>query len=84
MSKRSCSIFTAPNFFMLLAGIWLVEGGDRVEPPRRPRERPWAHILGDYLVDTRFTDFFGRNATCAANSIFVQRSRHRQPTDERR
>ena len=27
---------------------------------------------GDYLVDTRFTDYFGRNATCAANSIFVR------------
>jgi cephalosporin hydroxylase len=23
-----------------------------------------------YQVDTRYTDFFGRNATCAANSIF--------------
>lgn len=27
---------------------------------------------GDYLVDTRFTDNFGRNATCAADSIFVR------------
>ncbi len=27
---------------------------------------------GNYLVDTRFTDNFGRNATCAANSIFVR------------
>jgi cephalosporin hydroxylase len=27
---------------------------------------------GDYLVDTRFTDFFGRNATCAADSIFIR------------
>ena len=26
----------------------------------------------DYLVDTRFTDYFGRNATCAADSIFVR------------
>jgi cephalosporin hydroxylase len=26
----------------------------------------------EYLVDTRFTDFFGRNATCAADSIFVK------------
>jgi cephalosporin hydroxylase len=30
---------------------------------------------GDYLVDTRFTDFFGRNATCAADSIFVRTER---------
>ncbi len=29
---------------------------------------------GDYLVDTRFTDNFGRNATCAADSIFVRTS----------
>ena len=27
---------------------------------------------GDYLVDTRFTDNFGRNATCAADLIFVR------------
>ncbi len=26
----------------------------------------------DYRVDTRYTDFFGRNATCAENSIFVR------------
>jgi cephalosporin hydroxylase len=25
-----------------------------------------------YQVDTRYTDFFGRNATCAANSIFMR------------
>jgi len=27
---------------------------------------------GNYLVDTRFTDNFGRNATCAADSIFIR------------
>jgi cephalosporin hydroxylase len=27
---------------------------------------------GKYLVDTRFTDYFGRNATCAADSIFIR------------
>jgi cephalosporin hydroxylase len=27
---------------------------------------------GGYLVDTRFTDYFGRNATCAADAIFVR------------
>jgi hypothetical protein len=27
---------------------------------------------GCYLVDTKFTDFFGRNATCALDSIFVR------------
>ncbi len=27
---------------------------------------------GQYRVDTRYTDFFGRNATCAPNSIFVK------------
>jgi cephalosporin hydroxylase len=27
---------------------------------------------GHYLVDTHFTDNFGRNATCAADSIFVR------------
>ena len=29
---------------------------------------------GCYLVDTRFTDAFGRNATCAADSIFIRTS----------
>jgi len=33
---------------------------------------------GDYLVDTRFTDYFGRNATCAADSIFVRAPQVRQ------
>jgi len=27
---------------------------------------------GNYLVDTKFTDNFGRNATCAADSIFAR------------
>lgn len=27
---------------------------------------------GSFLVDTRFTDNFGRNATCAADSIFIR------------
>jgi cephalosporin hydroxylase len=31
---------------------------------------------GAYLVDTRFTDNFGRNATCAADSIFVRTDAH--------
>ncbi len=30
---------------------------------------------GDYLVDTKFTDNFGRNATCAADSIFIRTKR---------
>ncbi len=40
---------------------------------------------GDYLVDTRFTDYFGRNATCAADSIFVRtEAGDRQPRMKRR
>ena len=27
---------------------------------------------GNYLVDTRFTDYFGRNATCAGDSILIR------------
>jgi len=27
---------------------------------------------GCYVVDTYFTDFFGRNVTCAQDSIFVR------------
>ena len=38
---------------------------------RRMRQFLGAHP-GSYLVDTHFTDYFGRNATCAANSIFVR------------
>jgi len=30
---------------------------------------------GCYLVDTRYTDYFGRNATCAGDSIFVRTGR---------
>ena len=40
---------------------------------KREALRPFlAAHPGDYLVDTRFTDNFGRNATCAANSILVR------------
>jgi cephalosporin hydroxylase len=35
---------------------------------------------GEYLVDTRFTDNFGRNATCAADSIFVRTATRRSET----
>lgn len=35
------------------------------------RQFTTAH-LGNYLVDTKFTDNFGRNATCAADAIFVR------------
>jgi hypothetical protein len=31
-----------------------------------------APLAQHYQVDTRYTDFFGRNATCAANSIFIR------------
>ncbi len=33
-----------------------------------------AAYFGQYKVDTRYTDFFGRNATCANNSIFVRQA----------
>jgi cephalosporin hydroxylase len=35
---------------------------------------------GAYLVDTRFTDNFGRNATCAADSIFIRTPAAAEPT----
>ena len=31
-----------------------------------------ARHSGCYKLDTRYTDFFGRNATCARDSIFVR------------
>jgi cephalosporin hydroxylase len=34
---------------------------------------------GCYLVDTKFTDNFGRNATCAADSIFIRTSSPAMP-----
>lgn len=43
---------------------------------KRPALRDFlAAHPGDYLVDTRFTDNFGRNATSAADSIFVRTER---------
>ncbi|MDP9050380.1 MAG: hypothetical protein M3O31_06590 [Acidobacteriota bacterium] len=35
-------------------------------------ERFFAKHGADFKVDTRFTDFFGRNATCSIDSIFVK------------
>ena len=32
------------------------------------------HAVGTYLVDTRYTDYFGHNATSAADQIFCRRS----------
>jgi cephalosporin hydroxylase len=54
----------------LLPGDYLVVEDSDV---KRPALRSFlgAHP-GDYLVDTRFTDNFGRNATCAADSIFIR------------
>lgn len=31
-----------------------------------------AQMSDKYLIDTRFTDFFGRNATCAADGILIR------------
>jgi cephalosporin hydroxylase len=40
---------------------------------KRPEIRQFLAAHPDhYLVDTRFTDYFGRNATCAGDSIFVR------------
>jgi cephalosporin hydroxylase len=40
---------------------------------KRPALRSFlAAHPGNYLVDTRYTDNFGRNATCAADSIFIR------------
>lgn len=57
----------------LQAGDYLVVEDSDV---KRPDIRTFvAAHPGDYLVDTRFTDNFGRNATCAADSIFVRTKR---------
>ncbi len=54
----------------LLPGDYLVVEDSDVK--REPLRQFLGAHAGDYLVDTRFTDFFGRNATCAADSIFVR------------
>jgi cephalosporin hydroxylase len=54
----------------LLPGDYLVVEDSDVK--RQALREFIAAYPGDYLVDTRFTDYFGRNATCAADSIFVR------------
>jgi cephalosporin hydroxylase len=54
----------------LLPGDYLVVEDSEVKRPAI-RQFLGAHP-GNYLVDTRFTDYFGRNATCAGDSIFVR------------
>jgi cephalosporin hydroxylase len=54
----------------LLPGDYVVVEDSDVKRPAL-RKFVGAHP-GDYLVDTRFTDFFGRNATCAADSILIR------------
>lgn len=36
---------------------------------KRPALRSFTESVPGYLVDTRYTDFFGRNATCAQDSV---------------
>ena len=66
MSARCWSTFHA---FMQPGDYLVVEDSDVKRETLR--EFVGRHP-GDYLVDTRFTDYFGRNATCAADSIFVR------------
>ena len=54
----------------LSAGDYLVVEDSDVK--RETLRRFNAMHSGAYLVDTRFTDNFGRNATCAADSIFIR------------
>ena len=62
----------------LLAGDYLVIEDSEV---KRPDIRKFlGGHPGNYLVDTRFTDFFGRNATCAGDSIFVRTQAPDRPT----
>lgn len=57
----------------LLPGDYLVVEDSNIKRQAR-RAFVGAHS-GHYLVvDTRFTDNFGRNATCATDSIFVRTS----------
>jgi cephalosporin hydroxylase len=55
---------------------FLAQGDYLFVEDSRIKARELAAFLGQreqrYQVDTRYTDFFGRNATCAANSIFVR------------
>jgi cephalosporin hydroxylase len=55
--------------FLSVGDYLVVEDSDIKRPALR--EFTGAHP-GAYLVDTRFTDNFGRNATCAADSIFIR------------
>jgi cephalosporin hydroxylase len=52
------------------AGDYLIVEDSGVK--REDLDRFLAPRADGYRVDTRYTDFFGRNATCAANSIFVK------------
>jgi len=54
----------------LLPGDYLVIEDSEVK--REAIRRFLGEHPGGYLVDTRFTDYFGRNATCAGDSIFVR------------
>jgi cephalosporin hydroxylase len=54
----------------LLPGDYLVVEDSDVK--REALRRFLGAHPGNYLVDTKFTDNFGRNATCAADSIFAR------------
>jgi cephalosporin hydroxylase len=54
---------------------FLAQGDYLFVEDSRIKTRELSAFLGQrearYAVDTRYTDFFGRNATCAAKSIFL-------------
>ena len=55
---------------LMLAGDYMI-----VEDTRGPKETEvltWARLnKNKFKIDTKYTDFFGRNATCSPDSIFV-------------
>lgn len=54
----------------LIKGDYLMVEDSEIK--REDLRRFLAAHPGCYLIDTQFTDFFGRNATCAGDSIFVR------------
>lgn len=64
-----CAVLEHMNPFLSAGDYLIVEDSD----VKRDAIRAFlASHPGSYVVDTKFTDYFGRNATCAGDSILVR------------
>jgi hypothetical protein len=65
----------------------ILEGGDYlVVEDSTPKQKRLSELMASrpYLIDTKYTDFFGVNCTSAVNGIFLKEAEKDAPQDKAR